>query len=92
MFCSRDPGFGGGFQKASRPGDPVGIRWGSAGDPKGIRYVFGGSVRFEPAKTLHFRGDPVEPVHPYIILIKGNGIGRWLATGGGADGSTGGTF
>ena len=88
MFCSRDPGFGGAFKR--RP--DLGIRWGSAGDPKGIRYVFGGSVLLEPAKTLDFWGDPVEPVHPYIILIKGNGIGRWLTTGGGADGSTGGTF
>ena len=49
-----------------------GSGWGSAGDPRGIRYVLRGSEPPECSKTIVFGGDPIRPLYPCIILIKGS--------------------
>ena len=49
-------------------GDSSGIRWGSAGDPRGIRGVKWGIRTFCHARGVGFEGDPVEPLNAFIIL------------------------
>ena len=49
-----------------------GSGWGSAGDPRGIRYVLRGSEAPECSKTSVFGGDPIRPLYPCIILIRGS--------------------
>ena len=57
-------------------GDPVGIRWGSAGDPRGIRAVNWGIHTFCHARGLGFERDLVEPLNAFIILKRGiRGLG-----------------
>ena len=59
-------------------GDPVGIRWGSAGDPRGIRAVNWGIHTFCHARGLGFEGDPVTPLNAFIILKREiRGLRSW---------------
>ena len=52
------------------PGDLLGSRRGSAGDPGGIRAKIGGSGHFEVSKRWGFGGIQRNQVSPFIILKK----------------------
>ena len=56
-------------------GDPWGIRWGSAGDPRGIHAVKWGIRPFCHARCVGFEGDPVTPLNAFIILKGGIRVG-----------------
>ena len=57
-------------------GDPWGIRWGSAGDPRRIHAVKWGIHNFCHARGLGFEGDPVEPLNAFIILQREVRVGE----------------